>query len=428
MPQKQKQEKYNRTANGTGSIFKRSSDGRYVGQILVGYRADGSADRKNVYGKSEKEVKVKLEELKAQIKQGLFVTKRNSDTLGGLIKSWLKTNKRNKKSPRTYEWYCNMSKRIIAELGDVHVSKLNRIQIQNFLDDTFEKEGLSVRYIKALRDILNQVLNQAVDDKIIPENPARKTVLPKERRKKNFDDDGAKAMSIEVRQKVLEATANDKLYKPIVYTLLFTGIRAGEFLALPWKNVDLKNSTVIIDQAVTLDVEIDDDLNPISRSSIVDLTKTITSERKIKIPKVLVDILTEWKHQQENHKKHRNLTDPERPVFPNKYGEMRTYNGFRRTFQRFFAKHGLSEHETTLHSFRHTFATMLLEAGVNPKIVQTYLGHKDIETTLNLYSHVLKEVYDGAALTLEEICSKTLDGTFTPLIGTIETVRVPHVS
>ena len=47
--------------------------------------------------------------------------------------------------------------------------------------------------------------------------------------------------------------------------------------------------------------------------------------------------------------------------------------------------------------FRHTFATMLLESSVNPRIVQKMLGHRDIETTLGIYSHVLPEVYSGAA-------------------------------
>jgi len=50
-----------------------------------------------------------------------------------------------------------------------------------------------------------------------------------------------------------------------------------------------------------------------------------------------------------------------------------------------------------LHRYRHTFATMLLEEGVNPKVVQKLLGHSDIETTLGTYSHVLPEVFDGVA-------------------------------
>ena len=71
-----------------------------------------------------------------------------------------------------------------------------------------------------------------------------------------------------------------------------------------------------------------------------------------------------------------------------------------------------------LHSYRHPFATMLLERGVNPKVVQKLLGHRDIETTLGTYSHVLPEVFDSVSGIMGEfhagmisgdgnICSKT---------------------
>ena len=57
----------------------------------------------------------------------------------------------------------------------------------------------------------------------------------------------------------------------------------------------------------------------------------------------------------------------------------------------------------SLHSYRHTFATMLLEQGINPKVVQKSLGHRDIETTLGIYSHVLPEVFDGVAGVIGEL-------------------------
>ena len=103
---------------------------------------------------------------------------------------------------------------------------------------------------------------------------------------------------------------------------------------------------------------------------------------------------------------------PDAVVFPNGLGEMRTYNGFRTTYRRFMTDNNLGEY--TLHSYRHTFATMLLESGVNPKIVQKMLGHADIETTLGTYSHVLPEVYDGVADTmagLHETLLKTAETT-----------------
>ena len=77
-------------------------------------------------------------------------------------------------------------------------------------------------------------------------------------------------------------------------------------------------------------------------------------------------------------------------VFPNKSGDLRCYSGFRRQFERFLKEKGLDQ--VTFHQFCHTFATMMLERGVNPRVVQEYLGHKDISTTLGIYTGVTSEV------------------------------------
>jgi site-specific recombinase XerD len=84
-------------------------------------------------------------------------------------------------------------------------------------------------------------------------------------------------------------------------------------------------------------------------------------------------------------------------VFPNKEGKLRSYSGFRRQFGRYLKENGIGE--ITFHQFRHTFATMMLERGVNRRVVQE-LGHKDISTTLGIYtgvtSSVMKEAANGA--------------------------------
>jgi integrase len=421
MPRKQQQDTYNRRGNREGSIYQRK-DGKWVGQVLVGYQPNGKPDRRYFYGASREEVSAKVADATDKAFKGQFPVKRSSLTTGDFLKSWLNTFKRIEVKPRTYEWYCDVSKGIINILGDVPLKKLDTMMIQSFLNTKLRDEGKSVRTVKGFRDVLNQALTHAAEAKLIGDNPVTRTKLPKQERKV-VDDDGAKAMSIELRQTVLNAASDDGIYKPIIYTLMFTGMRAGEFLALPWKNVDLKSGVITIDRAVTLDSEVEEDLSHKSRNTVVSCTKTYSSNRRIKIPKMLVDILKEWKRKQSAHKTLRFLTDPENPVFPNQSGEMRTYNGFRTTYRRFMNRCGLGEHDINLHSYRHTFATMLLEAGVNPRIVQKLLGHKDISTTLNTYSSVLSEVYDGVAVTLDGICSDTLSGKFAPVVGTYEVAK-----
>jgi integrase len=75
--------------------------------------------------------------------------------------------------------------------------------------------------------------------------------------------------------------------------------------------------------------------------------------------------------------------------------------GLRSLIERFLSRIGLDEFHP--HSFRHTFATMLLENNVNPRVVQLYLGHSDVQTTLNVYSSVAAEVFDKAASQMDDV-------------------------
>ena len=73
--------------------------------------------------------------------------------------------------------------------------------------------------------------------------------------------------------------------------------------------------------------------------------------------------------------------------------KMRTYSGFRASYRHFLERNGFEAEGLNLHRFRHTYASMLLEQEINPKIVQKLLGHRDVSTTLGVYTHVVPEVF-----------------------------------
>jgi site-specific recombinase XerD len=86
---------------------------------------------------------------------------------------------------------------------------------------------------------------------------------------------------------------------------------------------------------------------------------------------------------------------------------MRTYSGLRSLLKRFISSHGLQSEGISLYSFRHTFATILLEERENPKIVSALMGHAKVSTTLDIYSHVVSgEVYKDTAQKLDSVYSK----------------------
>ncbi len=136
-----------------------------------------------------------------------------------------------------------------------------------------------------------------------------------------------------------------------------------------------------------------------SRSEVIGKTKTPKSIREFLLPDIVVDTLKEW---MEYCNETGIVSDF---VFPNtKDGEVRTYSGLRSLLTRFIKKHGLVGEKISLYTFRHTFATILLEQSENPKLVASLMGHKKASTTLNLYSHVVNsDVYEKTAQTLDGV-------------------------
>ena len=96
---------------------------------------------------------------------------------------------------------------------------------------------------------------------------------------------------------------------------------------------------------------------------------------------------------------------------------MWTYSGFRASFRHFLERNGFGDQHLNLHRFRHTYASMLLEQEISPKVVQKLLGHRDISTTLGVYSHVVPEVFTGVTAVVNTASEQLLAGTYAPRQG-----------
>jgi len=208
-----------------------------------------------------------------------------------------------------------------------------------------------------------------------------------------------KALRLEIRQDVFQWVMDNPTFKPIVLTFSFTGLRPQELIALQWRNIDLDKKTLSVNQAVNRIVDFDEDGNVVSRKEVLGKTKTPKSIRTLLIPEVVAEALREWVL----YCKEKNIVSEF--VFPNtRTGGMRTYAGLRSMLQRFTKKHQLENEKITLYTFRHTFATILLEQRESPKIVAQLMGHTKVSTTLDIYSHVVSNtVYEKTAQTLDGV-------------------------
>ena len=394
-----KTRKQTRRGKGEGSIYKKN--GKWYGQVTIGYNATGKQVRKTFIGKTREEVAKMVTSAASQAFDGVLTVSviAPDTTVKEFITDFLWIFKRPTVSDVTFEWYRNIIEaHIIPALGTIAVTELTPQIIQSQINKMYVEDSLEIRTIKAMRDTLNQAYNHAIEMKQVKMNPVSGTKLPKQSRVQSDMKDENKAIPVDVRANILKVVDDNICMKTAVTVLMLTGMRVGEWLALTWGQVDFSNNVITIDRAITKACEYDDEGKLISRKTVVGDTKTSCSTRKIKVSQVVMDVLMDWKKALPGHVrktvKHDVLSD-KCVVFPNNLGEMRTYNGFRSTYRRFMAENSLGDYP--LHRYRHTFTTMLLEEGVNPKVVQKLLGHSDIETTLGTYSHVLPEVFDGVA-------------------------------
>ena len=228
--------------------------------------------------------------------------------------------------------------------------------------------------------VLNQFASYLVLNNYIDSYPL---ILNNIKYPKSRDEIKYKALPKEIRQDYIKKLNNHQPLKTLCYLGLYAGMRIGEILSLRWKDIDLDKRVIYINSSLTKTYQFNNNGETISNKRKIGTTKTNCSIRAVPIIDELYKTLTEWKVLQlvANGKvKDSLLFDHE--------NDLRSYSGTRRLLKRFNDKYGLSKYDIHFHTFRHTFATMLFEKKINPKIIQLLLGHKSVKTTLEIYNNV----------------------------------------
>jgi len=401
MPPKLKDTKYKarRRGNNEGSIYQRK-DGRWCGAVTVGYKTDGKPVRKTVYGYTRQEVAKKVAELTEGVFAGGYITVSESSerNFEVLCREWFDLFIAPNLASVTEENRRYMMKNhIFKAFGALDVEHVDLVRLQRFFNGKV-KAGLSSDTIGKMKNLLNNFFDYAVKRHYIRSNPMQGVIISKGSGNIGSDEK-SRALRPEIRQRVFAWVSENPLLKPIVLTFSFTGLRPQELIALKWENIDFDSKAISVKCALNRAVEFDDNGNVVSRGASIGKTKTPKSIRTFVMPDVVVTALQEWL----SYCKEQGI-DSEF-VFPNtETGEMRTYWGLRSLLKRFIAAHNLENEKITLYTFRHTFATILLEQRENPKIVAELMGHTKVSTTLDLYRHIVSNtVYKQTARTLDSI-------------------------
>lgn len=409
MPRKPK---VTRRGKNEGSVYRRKN-GKWVGQVTVGYRPDnGKPIRKYTYANTREEA-ARWVALTLTTELGKETHPISEDLLlKDFLHQWLTTFKVHEVCSRTMELYYSSERlHIVPELGGAPLDSLTPLKIQTFLYRLQTEKHLSNRTISLVRGVLIQMYDYALDLRLVESNPARNTKLPKQPRKAG--DGENKVIPIAQREALLKAAAGDPIMSPAITTLMLTGMRIGELLALQWKHVDFK--TITIRQSLTRELVFDENGKTEKMVDALGATKTRTAQRVIQAPDLVLERLREWMRYVAGLKGGLKALVPDGFIFiSTRTMGMRTYSGFRASYRHFLERNGFETKGLNLHRFRHTYASMLLEQEINPKIVQKLLGHRDVSTTLGVYTHVVPEVFSGVTTAVNDASEKLLAGTYTP--------------
>lgn len=390
-----------RRANGEGTIFWHEKKQAFVGVISLGVDGAGKRHRRWVTGESKSDVKTKLDEIKAQAAAG--VTDPGRESVAAYVNRWLEDTVRTTTRHNTYTKYrWILEKHVLPFLGHHCLGKLLPDHVQALLKH-MEVSGASVRLRQMAFSVLRTCMNLAVERRAIMHSPMRGVKPPQAETQK-------KAVYLDPVKTQLLLTRIDGWLKRFVYMAVGSGARLGELLALRWSDLDPADGSVTISKTM---LEIRVPVTP-GEDTQGDKWKIVHKEapvkskvipvRRVALPdQVMALFVDEWRARAANDAKRAQgwpMPAGEHPgldalIFANRAGGPRIQNNVRRAFLEALHEAGLPRMK--IHELRHTSATLLLAAGENPKVVQERLGHSKVGITLDIYSHVPREVDRRAA-------------------------------
>ncbi len=383
----------NKRANGEGSIGKYKDGWR--SRIMIGYNENGKPIRKEFYGKTQKEVKEKLENFK---KQYLMQNIQIDENL--TVQEWFYTfifeYKHNKIKPSSFERYEGIYRNYILDssLGTTKLNKLNVTIIQKYYN-TLLKNNVSASTIKSINQHLKPCLEEATRQDFINKNFAKLIELPKTEKIEKLE-----ILTPEQQAQFIKAIKGHDL-EMLFIMALGTGLRLGELLGLKWQDIDFTNSSLEVKRSLKRVSFIDKDLTK-SYHVIEQEPKTKNSKRVVPIPKNILNQLKEYKKEQNKTiLKYGDVYNNSDYVFCNELGFPIDSKKPARNLKSILTK--LNIEPIKFHGLRKTYATRLFENEVPPKTVQMLMGHSDISITMNIYTQVIEEVKIEAVEKLNNI-------------------------
>lgn len=352
------------------------SDGRYMVRVYIG-RKDGKQMYKYVYGKTQKEADRKADELKASLRKGVDLSI-SGDTFKTWAEQWLMSKRYDVSADR----FSSLQARAgvwIDNFANYPINQIKPFELQTVLFTIAARnpntgEPMSKKTAKEYIQVIKSIFAFAVHNRGMVLNPTTELKPPqtaKEAVKR-------RALSAEERRRVREF---EHRAQPSAMLMMLSGLRRGEATALQWNDIDFRHNKISVTKSFNF------------KTKEFKAPKN-GKARVVDVPKMLIDYL-------------QTLPRISPFVLTNAKGQMMTDDSWKRLYQSYMTdmniEYGLggkvNKHDNsaqipmvintfTPHELRHTFCTIMFEAGVDATTAQEQMGHSDIQTTLSIYTHL----------------------------------------
>ncbi len=351
--------------------YTKRPDGRYETKVDIGYDDNGKRKRKTLYALTIRELDTKVAELHQKLSKNIPVTDENI-TFGEWAKIWLKVYKPDI-TERTRKRYKSVLDNNFNKINNIRLQKLQMHHVQEMFTEHKGNPQLAYKILKA-------IISAAIDNDLIYKNVAKNINLPEytadtRRALEDFEIDALEKAELSLKERIF------------VELCLYAGCRRGEALALTLSDIDFKEDTIRINKTIVFT----DNNTP----EIKDGTKTKNGSRVVPLLEPLKSHLQEYTN---------NLKSIY--LFSGRNNILTTKTGYENLWEQIQTKVNTKWHEIreetkdfmhpadisfTAHYLRHTYCTNCYNSGIDVKTCQYLMGHTNIKTTLEIYTHLDKE-------------------------------------
>jgi integrase len=370
-----------------GGISKRySRDGKLIG-YQVQIRMPGGQRKTLGTADTMREARLLAQRGQVELASGRLNGDRRQ-RLDDYLQAWIES-----KSPglavKTLVAYDLNRRRLLNHIGSIRLDALRPTHIQQAYTD-LSASGLSAYSVRQAHQLMHAALQDAVFLGLVPFNAADAVSQPRTPYKE------MNTLTAEQVGQLFRWSREDWLH-PLWVVLATTGLRLGEALGLRWGDLDLERGTLTVQRALQRQT---------GKGLVIVDPKSASSRRTIELTSIAVTALSRYR---EKWLDRRAVLGPEwrgtDAVFVSDVGTPLDPTNVTHRFGRTVKAAGLRK--VRVHDLRHTAATLALQQGVNPKVVQEMLGHSSITLTLGTYSHVLQPMKREAADRLDALFKDT---------------------